>query len=228
MATEAPSGRRPLTREVVVDLAVATADAGGLEAVSFRRLAADLGVTPMALYRYVAGKDELLGAMLDRIFEEFEFPADPQADWREQLREMGRAFRRLVVAHPALAGLHHAGVEGGSPNGLRIVEVVLAALRQAGFSREEAALLQGSLERNVLAIVLLEVEGAASTRTPEEREAHIREQRARLLTLPPQEFPNVVESADELCGPADPDVAFEFTLDLLMGGLEKLLERPRS
>jgi len=48
------------------------------------------------------------------------------------------------------------------------------------------------------------------------------------MTLPPQELPNVVESADALCGPADPDVAFEFTLDLLMGGLEKLLERPRS
>ncbi len=228
MATESKQpARRALTRELVVETALATADAGGLEAVSFRRLATELGVTPMALYRYVSSKEELFSAIVDRAYEEFELPVGEDADWREQLRELARAFRRLLLAHPAAAALYFTRTDAQSLSGLRLVEVVLGALEAAGFSSEQAALIEGELERNVLALVLFETRRAALWSSDEDRETRMRELRARLLTLPPREFPRVVASADYLCGPADPDAAFEFALELMIGGLETLLARSR-
>jgi TetR/AcrR family transcriptional regulator, tetracycline repressor protein len=222
--TKKPS-RRTLTRELVVETALATADTGGLEAVSFRRLATELGVTPMALYRYVGSKDELFGAIVDRAFDEFELPADRNAAWQDQLRELARAFRRVLLAHPAAAALYFVKADTQSFSGLRIVEVVLDVLVAAGFASDEAALIELDLERTVLGLVLFETRRASLWTSAEEQEARMREMRARLLTLPPAEFPRVVASADVLCGSTDPDAAFEFAVELMIAGLEKLLER---
>ncbi|MGZ4358766.1 MAG: TetR/AcrR family transcriptional regulator C-terminal domain-containing protein [Gaiellaceae bacterium] len=225
MTVEAKSERAPLTRRAVVEAALAIADAGGLEAISFRRLASELGVTPMALYRYVDGKEALLYGIAERVFEEFELPAETAGDWRDQLRVLGHSFRRLLVAHPAVAALftlHPADVL--SPNAARVIEVVLGVLRQAGFSPEEAALLESELERFVLALVMLET-GGGPPASEEELQAHVRELRARLAMLPPDEFPHMLEAAPYFCKDSDPDWAFEFALDLMIGGLERLLEQ---
>src|SRR5579871_3406121 len=112
MATTEPVKRKTLNRATIVAAALARADADGLEAVSFRRLAADLGVTPMALYRYVASKDELLVGVMDAVFAKFDLPPDPNADWRDQLRDLARTFRRLLLSHPAAAKLGFADVDG--------------------------------------------------------------------------------------------------------------------
>ncbi len=226
MATGIRTKRGALTRELVVETALAKADAEGIEAVSFRRLGAELGVTPMALYRYVANKEELLTAITERVFQEFELPGGDDADWRGQLRELARSFRRVLVGHPAIAAVHVAGLEAGSVNGLRILDVLLGVLRRAGFSAEEGALLSGTLERFVLALVLLETGGQPS-RTPAEHEARTREFKARLVTLAPQDVRYVIEAADHLCEPCDPEWAFELALSLLIGGLEQLLQSPR-
>jgi TetR/AcrR family tetracycline transcriptional repressor len=229
VATESKQqSRRALTRELVVDTALAIADAQGLDAVSFRRIATEFGVTPMALYRYVESKDELFGAIVDRAFEAFELPADANADWRDQLRELARAFRRVLLAHPAAAALYFVKADTQSFSGLRIVERVLEVLAAAGFSSGEAALIEGDLERTVLGLVLFETRRASLWSSTEEQEARIREMRGRLLALPAEEFPRVVASADILCGPADAEAAFEFAVELLIGGLEKLLERDQS
>ena len=223
MATKPKNVRSALTRELVVETALAIADASGLEAVSFRRIATELGVTPMALYRYVSSKDELFGAIVDRAFDEFELPRDGTEDWRDQLRELARAFRRVLLAHPAAAALYFVKADTQSFSGLRIVEVVLGVLAAAGFSNDEAALIEGDLERTVLGLVLFETRRASLWASADEQEARMREMRARLLTLPPQEFPRVVAAADVLCGSTDPDAAFEFAVELLIGGLETLL-----
>jgi TetR/AcrR family tetracycline transcriptional repressor len=227
MATKPKQIRPVLTRELVVDTALAIADAHGLEAVSFRRIATEFGVTPMALYRYVESKDELFGALVDRAFDELELPADGDADWRDQLRDLARAFRRVLLAHPAAAALYFVKADTQSFSGLRIVEVVLGVLSRAGFKGDEAALLEGVLERTVLGLVLFETRRASLWTSVEEQEARMREMRARLLTLPPQDFPRVVATADILCGMTDPDAAFEFAIDLLIGGVETLLARRR-
>ena len=105
---------------------------------------------------------------------------------------------------------------------------MLGVLAAAGFSNDEAALIEGDLERTVLGLVLFETRRASLWTSAEEQEARMREMRARLLTLPPQEFPRVVAAADVLCGSTDPDAAFEFAVELLIGGLETLLAASRG
>lgn len=227
MATGEQTERTALTRRAVVETALAKADAEGLEAVSFRRLAADLGVTPMALYHYVESKEELIAAIADRVFEEFELPDEDDPDWRRQLRELARSYRKLLLAHPGLVPGFLVDASQISPNAARVIEVVLRTLRRAGFSAKEAALLENELARSVIALVMLET-GGARWQNDQEREVHVRELRARLLTLPPDDFPNLVEAAPYICEFSDPDWAFEFALDLLNGGLEALLEQRRS
>jgi AcrR family transcriptional regulator len=224
MSPRAKRGRAALTRRAVVETALANADAGGLKAITFRHLAAQLGVTPMSLYRYVESKEALLDAVADRVFEEFEFPADDNADWREQLRGLAHSFRRLLLAHPAIAALRSAATPPLSLNQARAVEVFLRTLSRAGFSPQEAALLEIEFETFVLAHVLLET-GGAPPPSDKELSARIRGIRARLLTLPPEEFPHIIEAATYMGEAPDPDWAFQFGLDLLIGGFEKVLEQ---
>jgi AcrR family transcriptional regulator len=103
MATHLRNDRVTLTREIVSEAALALADAEGLDALTFRRLAGVLRVTPMALYNYVASKDELIEAIGARAFGEFAFPEDEGSGWQEQLRALARAFRQLLIRHPSVA-----------------------------------------------------------------------------------------------------------------------------
>lgn len=222
MATQSPRERTTLTRDAVIDAALARVDSDGLEALSFRRLAADLGVTPMALYRYVASKDELLAAIVDRAYGEFELPSDADMSWQDQLRTLGRSFRKVLLAHPSIAAVERSGEGRPSVDGLRITEVLLGVLHEAGFSLEDAAQLHELLAQFVLALVLLET-GGGPQRAPEEQEERARALRAKLLFLPEGEFPNVLAAADYLCAVNGPQVSFELALDLMVGGLERLL-----
>ena len=217
-------GRSALTRRAVVEAALASADAAGLATVTFRRLAAGFGVTPMSLYRYVDSKQALLDAIADRVFEEFQFSADDSADWREQLRDLAYSYRRLLLAHPAIAALRPATTPPLSVNQARAVEVFLRTLARAGFSPQQAALLEIEFETFVLAHVLLETGGGTPAPGDKEQSARIRQVRARLLTLPPEEFPHIVEAATYMSEPPDPDWAFQLGLDLLIGGFEKVLD----
>jgi AcrR family transcriptional regulator len=221
-----PEQERPvLTREAVVDTALAIADREGLKALSLRRLALSFGVTPMALYHYVDGKDALLSAIADRAFSQFELPSEDVSDWREILRTLARSYRRLLIGHPSIAAIAAEGLDASSEAGLRVTDVLLAALQLAGFSTQEAAVLQANLERFVLGLVMLEIGGRSDN--PAALEERSRVARARLLTLPPAEFPHVVQAAEFLCAPPDADWAFEMALDLLIGGLESLAARDR-
>src|SRR3974377_1574713 len=112
-------GGPALPRRAGGEAALASADAAGLATVTFRRLAAGFGVTPMSLYRYVDSKQALLDAIADRVFEDFELSADDGADWREQLRDLAYSYRRLLLAHPAIAALRSAATPPPSLNHAR-------------------------------------------------------------------------------------------------------------
>jgi AcrR family transcriptional regulator len=146
-----------LDAEAIVDTALSVADDAGLEAVTLRRVAARLGVTPMALYRYIESKDELLDAMADRLYEELMTPAGDEAEWWQELAGLARSTRRVLLAHPWAAPLFARPLAG--PNARALDDALQRALRTAGFSAAEARELHDQLSNLVFALVAPEVKG---------------------------------------------------------------------
>ena len=143
--------------EAIIDTAVSLADDAGLEAVTLRRIATRLSVTPMALYRYVDGKDELLDAMADRLYEELVTPAGEDGDWWQELARLARSTRRVLLARPWAAPLFARPLAG--PNARALDEALQGALRTAGFSAAEARELHDQLSNIVFALVAPELGG---------------------------------------------------------------------
>lgn len=208
-----------LTRLKVLSAALEIADAEGLEALSFRRLAAHFGVTPMALYRYVESKDALLDGVADLVLAELELPRPEGGDWRQQLRDVAHSFRERLIAHPAVTSIFLSRPLF-TPAATRTTEAMLALLRGAGFPPEQAVLHYQQIVRFLLALVLLET-GSGPRLSPDERRERARIDRIRLETLPPEQYPNLVEAAPYLGARYDPAVAFDKGLDLLLEGLER-------
>ena len=227
MAIEIQNERKTLSRRAVIETALAIGDKEGSEAISLRRLARDLAVTPMALYRYVESKEALLAAIADRAFEEFELPTESEDDWREEMKALARSFRRLLMTHPTVATLFSSKPAEISQNGARVVEYALGVLRRAGFPPEEAALVESECERFILGSVVLEIGGGPQL-CPFKPNAHSHDAHAELALLPLEEFPNLLEALPYFTRCKDADSAFEFALDLIVGGIERMLENGRS
>jgi AcrR family transcriptional regulator len=219
MAEEPKVRGAGLSREKVLAAALAIADAEGLDALSFRRLAGQLGVTPMALYRYVDDKEALLDGIGDIVLSELELP-EPRGDWRAQLRAAAWSFRAVLVAHPAVVPIFLRRPLL-TPAGLRSANAVVGIFRRAGFSPEQVAPLYRDFMRDMLAHVMLESEGGRGVVTPEQRREQARLARITFETLPADEFPYLVEAAPHFAAPHDPELAFQTGLDLFVAGLEQ-------
>lgn len=130
-----PGPKPRLSLPAIVAQAVTVADAEGLDAVSMRRVAADLGVGTMSLYRYVPGKEELLDLMIEHVSA---VPEDARLgdDWRTSMETLGRAMWELYTTHRWLPLVDQARPLLG-PNGLRGLEVALAGLVGTGLSGQE-------------------------------------------------------------------------------------------
>jgi AcrR family transcriptional regulator len=139
-----------------VEVALALADDLGLDAVSVRRVADRLDVTPMALYRYVSSKDELLDALADRLYAELELPTGNYG-WWEELARLARSTRRLLLAHPWAAPLLARPLAG--PHAQALDQALQHELRRAGFSAAEAGELHDQLSNMVFALVAPELHG---------------------------------------------------------------------
>ena len=124
--------RALLSRERVLRGAVAVADASGIGALTMRSLASELGVKPMSLYHYVAGKDEILDGIVDLVFSEIKLPASG-GDWRSQMRLRANSARHALRRHPWAIGLMESRANPG-PATLRHHDATLGTLRGAGFS----------------------------------------------------------------------------------------------
>jgi AcrR family transcriptional regulator len=209
----------------VVEGALALADAEGLEAVTIRRLAKELGVTPMALYWHFPSKDELLDGVAASLFEEVDLSVNASASWQKQLRALLRSIVGVLRAHPAVASLLSTRTVS-SEGGLRATEVALDILRRGGFSPTEAT----QIARHALSTVTNLVSGEPGAVVREESgELTNARQRARLLleSLPPERYPRLVEAATPLNEGEDPDAYFAFGLDLLLAGIEAMAARKR-
>ncbi|MFD5462445.1 TetR/AcrR family transcriptional regulator C-terminal domain-containing protein [Kitasatospora sp. NPDC127059] len=141
----AKGGERDLGRERIVAAAVRVADAEGLAALSMRRVATELGVATMSLYRHVPGKDELLRLMMDKVFGDQPIPEGPVPDWRTGLEEVSRLQWRIYRTHPWLASTMSFTRPVLAPDAALHTERAMAALVGTGLSGEEMAQTSVSL-----------------------------------------------------------------------------------
>ncbi|MNH88383.1 Tetracycline repressor protein class E [compost metagenome] len=214
-----------LNREAVVGLALHIADREGIGAVSFRRLAQDFGVTPMAVYRHVRNKDDLLDAMTDYMLASFNTSAVEETDWREQVRGLLYAFRQVLLVHPS--GRYLLSRRSlPETNRLKIFEISLGILRSAGFGPQEAFLIFEHLLNQVVSLVVTGdgyVQGSE-----EERQVWGSKLMEFYGGLPQKEYPWLVEAAPNIAACVDTDRHFKFGIDLLMAGVEAMAESVRS
>ncbi|MFJ2864495.1 TetR/AcrR family transcriptional regulator [Kitasatospora sp. NPDC087314] len=132
LARPAPAPRTTLTPHRIAEAAVEIADAEGLDAVTMRRLATALGVAPMAAYRYVSGKDELIELMVDFVYGRLPLDA-PAAGWRDTMRILAVHLRAMNLAHPWTV---RAAAASLSPNQLAVPERAFAALADHGLDAD--------------------------------------------------------------------------------------------
>jgi AcrR family transcriptional regulator len=147
-----PLSRKPLSRKRVLRAAMAHADKLGLQELSMRKLAEVLQVAPMALYRHIANKDDLIDAMIDVVFTEIESPVRA-ADWRTAMRQRAISVRDALERHRWAIGLMESRLHPGPAN-LRHHDAVLGNLRASGFTVEEAAHAYSLLDSYVYGFAL--------------------------------------------------------------------------
>ena len=220
--------RRGLTRPLIVDRALELGDAEGLEAVSLRRLATELGVTPMSLYRHVKDKQDLVNAMYEALVEDFDLKAGhrPGVTWTNQLR---RSLQAFIALHerPVALPLAIAYSGSGSPAIWRMFEAGLGILLGAGFSRREAVALNRMLSIVVAGYLML----LRQAPMPEPDQVAVARKgfELELLSLSRAEYPNLVASAHELVDAqfSNPQQLVKDLVDFTVGGVEAILSKRR-
>ncbi|HMH93826.1 MAG TPA: TetR family transcriptional regulator [Streptosporangiaceae bacterium] len=222
-----PQAAAKLSKAAVVERALALADELGLEALTIRRLAQELGVTPMALYWHFRSKEELLAGLGDRVWAEIDVDIDPAADWPAQLRGLLESLVAMLRAHPSASQLLLAGEKMHGEASIMATETALAVLRRGGFDPEQASEIARSAMWTGLTLVMSEP-GYNPAGTPEERTELMRRSRIRLAMLPPDRFPRVVESAGPLTACDYPDFHYQFGIDLFIAGVVAVSANPRS
>jgi len=215
--------RRALDQQQVVKTALGLLDEVGLDELTMRRLADRLGVKAASLYRHVRDKDELLILLGDEISGEISLPRSA-GSWKEQLTEIAWNVRRGLLAHRDAARVLAATPPFG-PQRLRHIEAVLRVLRSAGFPRKEAARAAYHANNFVTEFAADEARFAAFASAPgSNRRKVFAQARQAFKTLPREEYPTLVELADDLTAD-DQDGLFQFGIDLLLRGLEALAKR---
>src|SRR6188472_718062 len=126
--------RTPLSRERVLEAAVALADRDGADGLSMRRLAAELGVVPMALYKHVANKDEMFDGMIDVVIGEID-PPHTDADWKTSIRERILSARRALLRHPWASRVMESRT-APTPTVMAYMDSMIGMFRDGGFSMD--------------------------------------------------------------------------------------------
>jgi AcrR family transcriptional regulator len=208
------SGR--LHPDAIVDACIALADREGLDAVTLRRLGADLGVDPTAMYRHFRNKEQLLTAVADRLLGRVLDGFRRSGRWRRDVRDVSLRARRVYLTHPALAPVL-ATAPAPLTNNQRIAEIVLGALADAGIDARRAALAYQVLENYTAGASSLDAQVGADVDLA---------WRTSFAMLPATEFPHAVEAAPHLY--LDDEAAFRFGLELILDSLEALVTRPTA
>lgn len=213
-----------ITREQVVRTAMAIADAEGSGALSMRRVATELGVATMSLYRHVPSKDDLVTQMIDAAFGDHPFTAPPPEDWRAALELAGRQLWTIFRRHPWVAPVMSLTRPQVTPHPIAYGEWVMSALHRAGFDAYRIFQVHVTLFSHVRGLAIsLEPEAVAQQETgltyDEFIDTHDAEFRALITSGAYPTFQAVAASADF---DLDLDEQFEFGLRHLLDGLAGL------
>jgi AcrR family transcriptional regulator len=214
--------RSPLTRERVLGTAVALADQGGIESLSMRKLAQALDVVPMALYRHVANKDELLNALVDVVIGEIDPPLDG-ADWKIAIRARILAARRALLRHPWASRVMESRT-APTPVVLGYMDSMIGLFRTGGFSLDLTHHALHAMGSRMFGFT----QELFNDTTVSDPAAEAEMWSAMADTYPHifEIFTTISHDDPSIVGAGcDDQFEFEFALDLMLDGLERLKDR---
>jgi TetR/AcrR family transcriptional regulator, tetracycline repressor protein len=219
--TEQRRKRRRLDQAQVVRAALALLDEVGLDELTMRRLAEQLGIKAASLYRHVRSKDELLALLGDEISGEIPEPRGI-GTWQEQLTEIAWNVRRGLLAHRDAARVLASSPPIG-PRRLRHIEAVLRILRTAGLRDRDVARAAYHLNNFVTEFAADEARFAAYASAPgSSRRKVLADARKQFASLPRSEYPTIVALAAHLTEDAQ-DQLFQFGIDMCLRGIQALV-----
>lgn len=200
----------PLTRERIVNTALALVDGEGLSALSMRRLGAELGVDPMAVYYHIPNKEALLDAIVEAVMADINLSVDAPSDpAEERIVCAARAYRDAMLAHVnALPIVLSRGPR--TPGAMRPVELLIGILRDAGLPPSQAMAGMNAIAATVRGTIAMVADDAATPPQPEELAA-------LAAQFPADEFPHLLEAV--ACPSDFLNEDFEFGVRALARGL---------
>jgi AcrR family transcriptional regulator len=227
MATNVASNsepRVPLSRERVLQAAIALADQGGIESLTMRKLARALGVEAMSLYNHVANKGDLVDGIVDVVVGEIELPA--AEDWEAAIREYAISAHEALLRHPWACSLvmSPTTTRAARTQRLRYMEWLLGLLREAGFSPELTYHAYHALDGHILGFTLWQLGHSAGTKEIGDAEGLADFAAAFLRKLQADgDYPYVSEHVEQhIVGLGDDSgQEFAFGLDLILDGLKR-------
>ena len=216
--------RTPLSRERVLHAAIRLADEGGIESLTMRKLARELGVEAMSLYNHVANKGDLVSGIVDLVLEEIEVP--PETDeWDVAIRQAAIAAHEALLRHPWACSLVMSPKTfriSGSPR-VRYMEFLLRRLREAGFSSDLTYHAYHALDSHIHGFTMWQLSHMSDAKRLTEDENFADFAAALVQELRANDFPYLAEHAEQhLAAPSDDGARqFEFGLDLILDGLKR-------
>jgi AcrR family transcriptional regulator len=217
--------RAPLSRGRILAAAIELADRDGAESLSMRRLATRLGVVPMALYKHLANKDEVLDGMLDAVVGEID-PPRTDTDWKTAVRERILSARRALLRHPWASRVMESRTQP-TPTVIAYMDSMIGMFRAGGFSIDETHHAMHAMGSRLMGFSQELFNDSADV------DPQVQAEMARAMA---DRYPFIAElirsiSHDDAStvGPGcDDQFEFEFALDLMLDGLERRRDRSRS
>jgi AcrR family transcriptional regulator len=217
--TDATAKRRaPLTRERVLRAALALADTGGIDSLTMRKLGQDLDVEAMSLYNHVANKDDILDGIIDLVFGEIALPSGG-GDWKRAMRRRAISAHEALLRHRWAPSMMQSRTRPG-PATLRHHDSVLGSLRSTGFTLVMAAHAISVIDGYVYGFALQQIS------LPLQSSEQVAQVGQNILQQLAGEYPHLAEMITQHAMQPGYDYAdeFEFGLDLILEGLERLRE----